>query len=103
MSGASMQSDPYYILGVSREATLKQVKKAYFHKAKKYHPDLNPNNEPAKKMFLEIQGAYRRIEADLDPAMKDNRNKMFNEYETTTKSGTGFKSRRGATAQEEPD
>jgi hypothetical protein len=35
--------------------------------------------------------------------MKDKRNKMFNEYETTSKSGTGFKSRRGATAQEEPD
>ena len=68
-----MQNDPYYILGISREATLKEVKKAYFHKAKKHHPDLNPNNEHAKKMFLVIQGAYRRIEADLDPNLKEKR------------------------------
>jgi DnaJ-class molecular chaperone len=47
-------SDPYYILEVPRTATIKEVKKAYFHKAKKYHPDLNPNNESAKKMFIEI-------------------------------------------------
>lgn len=47
-------SDPYYILEVPRTATIKEVKKAYFHKAKKYHPDLNPNNDSAKKMFIEI-------------------------------------------------
>jgi preprotein translocase subunit Sec63 len=50
----TITNDPYYTLGVSREATLREVKKAYFHKAKKYHPDLNPNNENAKKMFIEI-------------------------------------------------
>ena len=63
---------------------MKEVKKAYFHKAKKYHPDLNPNNDSAKKMFIEIQIAYRRIEADLDPNLSEKRAKMFNEYETTS-------------------
>lgn len=53
--------DPYYLLGVSRSEALKEIKKAYFHKAKKYHPDLNPDDEVAKKMFLKIQGAYRAI------------------------------------------
>jgi len=48
------KSDPYYVLGVARDSSLKDVKKIYFHKAKKYHPDLNPGDENAKKMFLEI-------------------------------------------------
>ena len=63
--------DPYFLLGVSRtEKKLKEIKKAYFHKAKKYHPDLNPDDDIAKQMFLKIQAAYRRIENDLDPELK---------------------------------
>ena len=46
--------------------------------AKKYHPDLNPNNEEAKKMFLEMQNAYRRIEAELDPELAAKRNQNYN-------------------------
>ena len=38
-------NDPYYVLGVDREAKLPEIKKHYFLLAKKYHPDLNPNNE----------------------------------------------------------
>lgn len=38
-------SDPYYILGVDRETSFPEIKKKYFILAKKYHPDLNPNNE----------------------------------------------------------
>ena len=45
------RSDPYYILGVEKEAPLKEIKKAYFHLAKKYHPDLNPDDEKALLMF----------------------------------------------------
>ena len=41
--------DPYYLLGISRSQTkLNEVKKAYFHKAKKFHPDLNPGDDMAK-------------------------------------------------------
>ena len=53
--------------------SLKEVKKAYFHKAKKYHPDLNPDDERAMKMFLQIQAAYRTIESELDPSIKERR------------------------------
>jgi len=41
--------DPYYLLGISRSQNkLNEVKKAYFHKAKKFHPDLNPGDDMAK-------------------------------------------------------
>jgi DnaJ-class molecular chaperone len=47
-------TDPYTMLGVSRQSTLKEVKKEYYTLAKKYHPDLNPGDERAKQMFLSI-------------------------------------------------
>ena len=43
-----MKSDPYYILGVGKDADIKEIKKAYFHLAKKYHPDMNPDDDQAK-------------------------------------------------------
>ena len=46
------------------------VKKKYYELAKKYHPDLNPESEYAKKMFLLVKEAYRQIEADKNPKLK---------------------------------
>ena len=52
---------------------MKDVKKEYYKLAKKYHPDLNPGDERAKQMFLSIQLAFRQIESDLDPNVRDRR------------------------------
>jgi molecular chaperone DnaJ len=47
-------NDPYYVLGVTKDAPLPEIKKKYFELAKKYHPDINPDNEKTHKLFLEI-------------------------------------------------
>jgi molecular chaperone DnaJ len=39
--------DPYAVLGVNKHDDMKDVKKQYYKLAKKYHPDLNPDDERA--------------------------------------------------------
>ena len=50
--------DFYQILGVSRDASDSEIKKAYRKLAVKYHPDKNPNNPEAEERFKEISAAF---------------------------------------------
>ena len=50
--------DYYQILGVSRNASEKEIKQAYRRLARKHHPDLNPNDKSAEARFKEINVAY---------------------------------------------
>lgn len=50
--------DYYEILGLSRNAKEEEIKKTYRKLARKYHPDLNPNNKQSEEKFKEIQEAY---------------------------------------------
>ncbi len=56
-----MAKDYYEVLGVSRTATVTEIKKAYRRLARKYHPDLNPGNKGAEAKFKEIQEAYSTL------------------------------------------
>ena len=53
-----MVDDPYKILGISRDATKDEIKKAYRAKAKEYHPDLHPDDPLAAEKMNEINEAY---------------------------------------------
>src|SRR2546430_14843944 len=48
----------YDILGVSRNASTEEIRKAYRKLARKYHPDINPGNKEAENQFKEISVAY---------------------------------------------
>ena len=53
-----MVDDPYKVLGISRDATKDEIKKAYRQKAKEYHPDLHPDDPQAAEKMNEINEAY---------------------------------------------
>jgi molecular chaperone DnaJ len=57
-------TDYYKTLGVSRSADAATVKKAYRKLARKYHPDVNPDDPEAEKRFKEIQEAYAVLSDD---------------------------------------
>lgn len=78
-----MAKDLYKILGVSRSASSDEIQKAYREAARKYHPDLNPDDN-AKERFQEIQSAYEVLN---DPQKRQSYDRFGEAY--TNRGGPG--------------
>src|SRR5437868_9953247 len=53
--------DLYILLGLAREATVGDIKRAYKRLARKYHPDINPGDRMAAAQFRQIAEAYETL------------------------------------------
>ena len=78
-----MSEDYYNILGISRDASQADVQAAYRDLARKYHPDLNPDDEKAKEKFQQVQQAYEVLN-------DSNKRELYDRYGSSFESvGTG--------------
>lgn len=59
--------DVYVVLGLGREATIADIKRAYRRLARKYHPDINPGDDTAAAIFRHIAEAYETL---IDPGRR---------------------------------
>jgi molecular chaperone DnaJ len=67
------KKDYYEVLGIKKDAKADEIKKAYRRLARKYHPDVNPNDKTAEEKFKEVQEAY-------DVLSDEKKRKVFDRF-----------------------
>jgi molecular chaperone DnaJ len=82
--------DLYEVLGVDRQASASDLKKAYYRLAKQYHPDHNPNDKEAEDKFKEASNAYQVLSDDDQRARYDRFG--FEGIRGAASAGGGFSS-----------
>ena len=75
----SMATDHYATLGVTKTSTPEEIQKAYRKLARKYHPDMNPNDATAKKKFQEVQSAFEVLS---DPDKRKRYDQFGSDFES---------------------
>ena len=87
-----MKKDLYNILGVTKNASENEIKSAYRKLARKYHPDLNKDNNNAAEKFKEISCAYD-ILGDKEKRKKYDNNEIDSDGKPTGFGANGFSGR----------
>jgi DnaJ-class molecular chaperone len=86
-SDFKMMDEHYTTLGVSKNATQEEIKKAYKKLARKYHPDLNPNNKEAEEKFKTIASAYDILGDEIKRKEYDHESKYSNYHQQAGSHG----------------
>ena len=83
-------ADYYKVMGVSKTASQDEIDKAYRNLARKYHPDLNPDDpEGAKKKFQELQDAYDTLKDPEKRKLYDQLGAGYKQYGGGPGAGAG--------------
>jgi curved DNA-binding protein len=85
--------DFYKTLGVKRDASQADIQKAYRDLARKYHPDLNPNDKTAKEKFQKLQAAFEVLN---DPSKRELYDRYGSSFESFAQGGGPRPQGRGA-------
>ncbi len=73
--------DYYQILGVSKQASEKEIKRAYRKLAQQYHPDKNPGNKTAEEKFKTINEAYEVLGSADNRAKYDQLGQNYHRFQ----------------------
>ena len=81
-----MAEDHYQTLGVPRTASAEDIRKAYRELARKYHPDLHPDDDAAKEKFKKVQTAFDVLN---DPSKREMYDRYGSSFEGVGAGGPG--------------